>query len=310
MPFKSYKAILTDAAPDLVADSFPLGTSKAAKRIRHHLLLRAIALQESRYLARPVKYGDIRGRSWARKIDALLALPRPDFKRKFRLTRHQFGWLLGQIEGNQVFIANSIRPQAPVQYQLAVALYRFGHCGSSASHFDVAEQFGVSEGTAENWTNRVISAILHDLEENALAWPEESERAVIADIFEDDLGLPGGCVGIADGCLFPFYLRPARVDAADFYSYKGAYGFNILCICGPDKRIRYHKCGYPGSVHDNRVYNASEFVQSPETMFCEGQYILADSAYPPSKHCVPIIKRDRGQAVLPPPEASTIITSN
>jgi hypothetical protein len=60
-----------------------------------------------------------------------------------------FQVLLDLIEGHPVFSNNSNNPQAPVQTQLAVTLYRMGRYGNGASVLDIAHHAGISEGAVE-----------------------------------------------------------------------------------------------------------------------------------------------------------------
>ncbi|ODN80451.1 hypothetical protein L202_02691 [Cryptococcus amylolentus CBS 6039] len=162
-------------------------------------------------------------------------------------------------------------------YQLSVALYLLGHDGSGANMNGVGHTFGVSEGTATLWTKRVVVAIV-SLEKQAMRWPDSATRAALVKKFAEE-GIPGGCVGVVDGVMIPFYQTPARPDAADFFSYKSR------------------------SCHDARVFNASGLIQNAAQHFTPGQYLLGDSAFPAGDYCVPIIKLQRNAQRLDPPEA-------
>ncbi|KAE9395303.1 hypothetical protein BT96DRAFT_1044769, partial [Gymnopus androsaceus JB14] len=63
-----------------------------------------------------------------------------------RVSPHVFDFILEMIEDHPVFQNNSNNPQAPVDEQLAVTLFRLGHYGSAASVLAVAHVFGCSEG--------------------------------------------------------------------------------------------------------------------------------------------------------------------
>jgi len=60
-----------------------------------------------------------------------------------------------------VFSNQSQNDQIPVQDQLAVALFRFGHDGNGASMQVVADWAGLGKGTVHLVTRRVMTAILH-----------------------------------------------------------------------------------------------------------------------------------------------------
>ena len=74
-----------------------------------------------------------------------------------------------QAEFFQMISAQSMHvtlmKQFPIQVQLAVALYQFGHNGNAASVGGVAQWGGISEGEVVKYTHRVIIAFLalHDI---------------------------------------------------------------------------------------------------------------------------------------------------
>ena len=83
------------------------------------------------------------------------------------ISPHAFDVLYDElIKAHPVFQNNSPNvPQTPVDYQLAVCLYRMGHFGNAASLVDVGWVAGCSEWSVEHWTYCCITAIesLHDI---------------------------------------------------------------------------------------------------------------------------------------------------
>lgn len=64
------------------------------------------------------------------------------------------------------------------------------------------------------------------------------------------------------------------------------YVFNLLqlqVVCDHQRKIRDVFIGYPGSVHDSRVFRASPLMESLEEK-CGQYYLLGDSGYPCLKH--------------------------
>ncbi|ODO09749.1 hypothetical protein I350_01966 [Cryptococcus amylolentus CBS 6273] len=251
--------------------------------LKRHFLLCATALARARYLDRPAKYGVRRVRSWI------------EF---FRVDRTQFLYLVDLIKGDPVFVSNGPRAQAPVEYQLAVALWRFGHSGTACGYRKIAINFGLSEGSVQRWTCRVILALLNH-EADVVKWPDADRRALLETVFEEEYGIPGGCVGVVDGCFIPTARRPAREDFTKFYSHKGRYGFNVAFVCDTSKRIRFAQYGFPGASHDSQVYNHSELNRAPQQLFSPGQWVLADSTFSVGLNCVPLFPHARGEATLP-----------
>ena len=64
------------------------------------------------------------------------------------------------------------------------------------------------------------------------------------------------------------------------------------------KRIRYYNLGWPGNVHDERVYRNTGLAKWPSEFFSTGQIMLFDSAVTPRVNVVSLYKKGVG-AELP-----------
>ena len=92
-----------------------------------------------------------------------------------RVSAGTFDSLLVIIDTHSIFLNNANISQIPVSKQLAIAMFRFGHNGNTASVEAVAQWAGVSAGTVVNCTCRVIIAFLA-LHDSAVRWPSEDEK--------------------------------------------------------------------------------------------------------------------------------------
>ena len=102
------------------------------------------------------------------------------------------------------------------------------------------------------------------------------------------------CVGAIDGTCVVLYQRP-RIEGGDYSDRKGNYSVNLQAVVDPGGRIRYWFAGMPGSQHDATVFKAMLLASQPDRYFTGLEHLLADSAYPSSKMCVPAYKRARGR---------------
>jgi hypothetical protein len=102
------------------------------------------------------------------------------FWKKVRVDPDTFDGLLQKIVDHPVFYNNSNVPQAPVTVQLAIFLNRAGHYGNSASPEDIGQWAGVSPGSVNNATNRVIIALL-SLHDKAVHLPNTEEKETAKD---------------------------------------------------------------------------------------------------------------------------------
>ena len=85
---------------------------------------------------------------------------RPEIFRSYlRMDPSCFDDLVNVIKDDDVFHNNSHNPQMPIDEQLAIALFRFGHYGNAANTMKVALWAGVGFGTVSLVTNCVIKAL-------------------------------------------------------------------------------------------------------------------------------------------------------
>ncbi len=150
------------------------------------------------------------------------------FIQMLRISPHTFAVLQELIKSHAVFQNNSNVPQTPVDYQLAVCLYRMGRFGNASSLPDIARVAGCSTGSVELWTHRCITAIqsLHDMFVRPLTL---EEKEVEKDWIDQHMGFRGlwreGWI-MYDGTIVVLYARPGMEGDA-YYTWKCNYGLNL-----------------------------------------------------------------------------------
>ena len=109
----------------------------------------------------------------------VLKVERPDqFREILRVTLHTFDKLCEKIEHDPVFFNNSNNAQIPVEEQLAIALYRFGHDGNAASQASVGRWAGAGKGSPALHTKRIMTAILcQSFMSEAVRMPTAEEKS-------------------------------------------------------------------------------------------------------------------------------------
>jgi len=133
-------------------------------------------------------------------------------------------------------------------------------------------------------------------------WPDAEERCELAKLGEIESDFPN-CVGIADGTLFPLAFEPEVSDAPDYSGRKHGFSITTMIICDYNKKFRYYLAGYPGSCHDNHVYNNTEFVKKPKDYFSPMEYNMGDSAFANRPFMVSSFRKAKGQWLEPDHEA-------
>jgi len=117
----------------------------------------------------------------------------------------------------------------PVDYQLAIALYRFGYYGNAASIQRIADWAGVGKGTVLVATRRVMTAVLRSSfkdEAIRMPTPEEKEEAKqwVERRSKCSIWRDGWC--FVDGTLVPLAFRPFWYGQS-YYDRKCNYSLNI-----------------------------------------------------------------------------------
>ena len=123
-----------------------------------------------------------------------------------RMDWESFNALVPILEQSPHFHNDSACPQTPVAIQALVAVNRLGKYGNAASHIDVAASFAISEGSAFNFTRRVVNA-LYDLRQDYIRWPDQEERKRESRSNDRRQGFKG-CVGKVDGCEVNLFEKP------------------------------------------------------------------------------------------------------
>lgn len=126
-----------------------------------------------------------------------------------------------------------------------------------------------------------------------IKWSAAEDRKAISTALKKCGGLEG-VVGMLDGTYINI-SAPER-DAEVYIHRKCGYGITLQAVC--DNNLCFTNCfvGYPSSVNDSRIFRNSHFYKNvlddPRKYFSEGEYILADKAYPNLIWCIaPYIAR-------------------
>ena len=196
-------------------------------RLRRWVLNQIIGMYATRYeLPRD---GLPRGPSYLHHILTQLKTEREDhFRGALRINPTTFDALVSAIEHDPIFTNNSYYSQMPVEEQLAITLYRFGHDGNASGLQAVANWAGIGKGTVAMVTQRVMTAILRPVfMKDAVHWPTEEEKEA-AKIWMEQHSCHawrgGWC--FVDGTLVPLATRPAWYGESHF-DRKNRYSLNF-----------------------------------------------------------------------------------
>jgi len=141
--------------------------------------------------------------------NVLLCATDDQYRSYMSIHRSNFDHVLSLLrchEG-QVFKSRRGVSELPLEKQLAIALYRFGHYGNSSRVDAVANLFGVSSGWEVKSTRRVVLG-LKRLAPLKIRRQNAQRRAAAAEWAADTFGFEN-CIGATDGTTCPLAYQPA-----------------------------------------------------------------------------------------------------
>lgn len=149
------------------------------------------------------------------------------FQHKVRVSSSTFDAITALIQDNPIFHNNSNNPQIDVWLQLAITLNRFGHYGNAATTEDIGEWAGVSSGTVDNATKRVVIALLA-LHDRYVRMPTDAETTCSKEFCSDKTRCPRWADGFlsVDGTTIPIFQKPGHYGEA-YFDKSSRYSLNV-----------------------------------------------------------------------------------
>ena len=161
-------------------------------------------------------------------------------------------------------------PQIPLNQRLLVLLWYFASLDKYSS---IA---GIAESTACSIIHNLVIFMEEHLLNKVIVWPTAAEMAETARLYQE-LKQFDGVVGMIDGTHIP--IRKPAIRGIDYYNRKDYYSVILQAVVSHDLRFIDVYTGWPGKVHDARVFQNSPLFQSGPGK-CGNYHILGDSAYP------------------------------
>ena len=194
------------------------------------------------------------------------------FKEQFRLTRESVAKVMNLIaedeeEGSGI----------PLRKKLLLFLW---YSGSVVSFRKVAILFGMSLGAAWTAANDVIRRLV-DIRDRVISIPGVADIQAVIRGFADK-GVRGAC-GAVDGCHVEI-IRPQDNEQA-YVNRKCYHSINLMAVV--DSRCRFMDIcvGWPGSVHDSRVFRNSPLGRQltqeryRAEMLPDDAFLIGDAAF-------------------------------
>ena len=192
------------------------------------------------------------------------------------MKRETFASLCRDMEASLASSDHAVRVIVDVQKQVAITLYLLA---SSAEYKTIGNLFGVGKSTVYSIVHKVCEAIYEDLLNVYVKFRTGDELKNVVRVYEESWGFLN-CGGAINGTHIPI-IAPSE-SHGDYLNRKDYYSLIMQGVCDNKYIFRDINIGWPGRVHDARVFVNSEFFQKGETstLFPKSSLIIRPCSTP------------------------------
>ena len=179
-----------------------------------------------------------------------------------------------------------MRSAITVEHRVAITLWCLATC---SEYRTIGHLFGVGRSTVCMIVHDTCAAIVKVLSDKYISFPTGDKLQEVMDRFRTKWEIPQ-CAGAIDGSHIP--VKPPALNHTDYYNRKGYYSVVLQAVVDDEYLFRDVMVGWPGSVHDARVFaNSSVYHKANQKEILNTNrvrirgidiypFIVADSAYP------------------------------
>ncbi|KAJ8912706.1 hypothetical protein NQ315_012260 [Exocentrus adspersus] len=148
----------------------------------------------------------------------------------------------------------------------------------------IADRFDVSKSTVFYCLKRVCVALNKEAK-NVIKRPKNLAAVSVIQGFRrcKSKSFPG-VIGAIDGCHIEINI--GKENTCAYVNRKGTTSIILQAVCDYKCMFTDIFVGFPGSVHDARVFSKSPLATLSDEFFPEDSHLLGDSAYPLRKHMI------------------------
>ncbi|XP_049522265.1 putative nuclease HARBI1 [Dermacentor silvarum] len=151
----------------------------------------------------------------------------------------------------------------------------------------------VSQPSVSRSIWEVTQAICARLFRKYVRMPTSGEVKSVKTRFFNIAGFPGvtGCID----CTHVQIISPGGDNAEVYRNRKGVFSINVQAVTGPELQFFDVVAGWPGSVHDSRIFENSRVMTSYEQRSVSGM-LLEDKGYACLPYLMPPLKNHQTAA--------------
>ena len=248
------------------------------------LMMFFLALVSSYNVQRSIWKEERSGEWWERVVKG--SFTRQEWIENFRMSEETFLYVCNKLRS---FIAREdtkMKLAVSTEKQVAITLWRLA---TNSDYRTIGHLFGIARGTVCVIINEVCCVIVRLMLRHYVKIPTGEDLAIVVNGFETQWGFPQ-CAGAVDGTHIPI-VAPEECRT-DYFNQKGFYSVIMQATVDHQYCFIDINIGWPGWVHDARVFSNSELFKKSEdgTLFPSWQrhingvdvpiLILGDPAYP------------------------------
>ncbi len=183
----------------------------------------------------------------------------------FPYPQKKIGSFVQLLKYHAAFHQNGLRQKKcySTELHLLVLLKYMDSKGNACTAIAVKEGLGLRKGSVRNYLLRAVNAV-SSLFKDTVFWPNEEEHKEIRYHFHEKYYFPY-CVGAIDGTHLGLAFK-SELDGEDYWTRKQSNTISATIICDM-KKIQYLNVGWPGSVHDKRVFQNSVISKTQTDFF-------------------------------------------
>ena len=231
-------------------------------------------------------YFECRNSQWWEKI-VLQTFEPTDWLENFRMRKETFLYLCEKLRPSICRQNTRFRRAISTECRVAITLWCLA---TPCEYRTIAHLFGVSRSAVCVIVQECCEVIVRDLLTSYIKVPTGNDMQKVVDGFESRWGFPQ-CVGAIDGSHIP--IAAPALNHTDYYNRKGWYSMLVQAVVDHDYLFRDICVGWPGSVHDARVFANSMLYRriTEDDLIAKGGTrtllgntvpvnIIGDAAYP------------------------------